>query len=203
MASSLGTTNPLIAGVGAFAVVVGGLTLYKRYGTTTSAPISASQDDAGITTPSIDAAEPTPEAAIRRITPQNLMNIELSRAIRMIGRSNDELLTEYLEKHPRSREGKHFHQDGYQMVSLYLTFRYPDQYTLYALDRFKRLLTTLGTPEIPATHDFERFCKVTRTLWGFMQKDEALMEAHRARLEEGKHYQGESLLPVYELMQII
>nr|WP_290940444.1 hypothetical protein [Haliscomenobacter sp.] len=41
------------------------------------------------------------------------------------------------------------------------------------------------------------------TLWGFMQKDEALMEAHRARLEEGKHYQGESLLPVYELMQII
>lgn len=94
MASSLGTTNPLIAGVGAFAVVVR-LTLYKRYGTTTSAPISASQTDAGITTPSIDAAEPTPEAAIRRITPQNLMNIELSRAIRMIGRSNDELLTEY------------------------------------------------------------------------------------------------------------
>lgn len=115
----------------------------------------------------------------------------------------DELLTEYLEKHPRSREGKHFHQDGYQMVSLYLTFRYPDQYTLYALDRFRRLLTTLGTPDMPATHDFERFCKVTRTLWGFMQKDEALMEAHRARLEEGKHYQGESLLPVYELMQII
>ncbi len=115
----------------------------------------------------------------------------------------DELLTEFLEKHPRSREGKHFHQDGYQIVSLYLAFRYPDQYSLYHFDRFKRLLTALGTPDMPATHDFERFCKVVKTLWGFMQKDEELIAAHRERLEEGKHYQGESLLPVYELMQII
>lgn len=115
----------------------------------------------------------------------------------------DELLTEFLEKHPRSREGKHFHQDGYQIVSLYLAFRYPDQYSLYHFDRFKRLLSALGTPDMPATHDFDRFCKVMKTLWGFMQKDEELMTAHRERLEEGKHYQGESLLPVYELMQII
>lgn len=115
----------------------------------------------------------------------------------------DELLTEFLEKHPRSREGKHFHQDGYQIVSLYLAFRYPDQYSLYHFDRFKRLLSALGTPDMPATHDFDRFCKVMKTLWGFMQKDEELMAAHRERLEEGKHYQGESLLPVYELMQII
>lgn len=115
----------------------------------------------------------------------------------------DELLTEFLEKHPRSREGKHFHQDGYQIVSLYLAFRYPDQYCLYHFDRFKRLLIALGTPDIPATHDFDRFCKVVKTLWGFMQKDAELMAAHRDRLEEGKHFQGESLLPVYELMQII
>ena len=115
----------------------------------------------------------------------------------------DELLTEFLEKHPRSREGKHFHQDGYQIVSLYLAFRYPDQYSLYHFDRFKRLLIALGTPDIPATHDFDRFCKVVKTLWGFMQKDEELIAAHRERLEDGKHYQGESLLPVYELMQII
>ena len=115
----------------------------------------------------------------------------------------DELLTEFLEKHPRSREGKHFHQDGYQIVSLYLAFRYPDQYSLYHFDRFKRLLIALGTPDIPATHDFDRFCKVVKTLWGFMQKDEELIAAHRERLEEGKHFQGESLLPVYELMQII
>jgi hypothetical protein len=115
----------------------------------------------------------------------------------------DELLTEFLEKHPRSRESKHFHQDGYQIVSLYLAFHYPDQYCLYHFDRFKRLLIALGTPDIPATHDFDRFCKVVKTLWGFIQKDEELMAAHRGRLEEGKHYQGESLLPVYELMQII
>jgi hypothetical protein len=115
----------------------------------------------------------------------------------------DELLTEFLEKHPRSRESKHFHQDGYQIVSLYLAFHYPDQYCLYHFDRFKRLLIALGTPDIPATHDFDRFCKVVKTLWGFIQKDEELMAAHRERLEEGKHYQGESLLPVYELMQII
>lgn len=115
----------------------------------------------------------------------------------------DELLTEFLEKHPRSRDSKHFHQDGYQIVSLYLAFRYPDQYCLYNFDRFKKLLSTLSNPDIPATHDFERFCKVVKVLWGFIQKDEELMAAHRERLEEGKHYQGDSLLPVYELMQII
>lgn len=115
----------------------------------------------------------------------------------------DELLTEFLEKHPRTRDSKHFHQDGYQIVSLYLAFRYPEQYCLYNFDKFKRLLSNLSTPDIPATHDFERFCKVVKVIWGFMQKDEELMAAHRERLEEGKHYQGESLLPVYELMQIL
>jgi hypothetical protein len=115
----------------------------------------------------------------------------------------DELLNEFLEKYPRSRDNKHYHQDGYQIVSLYLAFRYPQQHCLYHFDRFKKLLSALSTPDIPATHDYERFCKVVRIIWGFMQKDEELLAAHRVRLEEGKHYQEESLLPVYELMQII
>lgn len=37
----------------------------------------------------------------------------------------DELLREYKETHPLSIENSHFHDDNYQMVSLYLAFRYP------------------------------------------------------------------------------
>lgn len=99
MASSSGTTNPLIAGVGAFAVVVGGLTMYKRYGAKKSTPSSAGHAEVGITAPDLEALAPTQDAtAPRTISPENLISVELSRAFRMIGRSSEELLTEYGEE---------------------------------------------------------------------------------------------------------
>ncbi len=97
MASSSGTTNPLIAGVGAFAVVIGGLTMYKRYGVTKPTPSSAGHAEQGITAPDFENVEPAPEAAsaMRTISPHNLISVELSRAFRMMGHSSEELLTEY------------------------------------------------------------------------------------------------------------
>ncbi len=108
----------------------------------------------------------------------------------------DELLREYKELNPRSIENNHFHDDGYQIVSLYLAFRYPENYTLYNFDKFQQLLKILGTRDLPHSSDFGRFCKVMRTLYKLMQKDEALMNIHRKRINPERHFDGETLLIV-------
>ena len=113
----------------------------------------------------------------------------------------DELLRDHQERHPRDRTNSHYHDDGYQIISLYLAFRYPDRYTYYDFALFRSTLENLGAPDLPATHDFERFVKVSRTIYNFMQKNDALMESHRARLDPEKHFQGDSLLLVYDFME--
>lgn len=113
----------------------------------------------------------------------------------------DELLKEYIKENPNSIENSHYHNDNYWMVSLYLTFRYPDIYCLYDSFTFRALLRKLGSPDIPKTNDLPRFFKVMRTLYNFLQKEEKLMELHQQRLEPGRHYTEKSLLLVYDFYQ--
>ncbi len=110
----------------------------------------------------------------------------------------DQLLSEFKRQNPRSVENNHYHNDNYQIISLYLAFRYPDQYTFYDHEAFKRLMVAVGSRDIPVTPDIERFSKVMRTLYGLMKKEERLMELHRKRLVSGQDYEGESLLVVYD-----
>lgn len=113
----------------------------------------------------------------------------------------DQLLQEYKRKYPRSIDNNHYHDDGYQMISFYLAMRHPAAYTLYEGKTFVRLLEILGTRNIPQFDDFERFCKISRTLYKLMQKEEDLLELHRARLNPERHYMEESLLVVYDFYQ--
>lgn len=110
----------------------------------------------------------------------------------------DQLLQEYKRKHPRRIDNNHYHDDGYGMISFYLAMRYPEQYTLYEGRSFLQLLTALGTRNLPQFDDFERFCKISRTLYKLMQKEEGLLELHQTRLDPERHYMGESLLVVYD-----
>ncbi len=110
----------------------------------------------------------------------------------------DQLLKEYKHQNPRSVENNHYHDDNYQMISLYLAFRYPDQYTFYDHEAFKRLMIAIGSRDIPISPDIERFSKVMRTIYGLMAREEKLMDLHRQRLIPRRHYEGESLLTVYD-----
>ena len=114
----------------------------------------------------------------------------------------DELLQMYKQANPRSIENNHYHDD-YWMVFLYLAFRFPEQYTLYEFESFRNLLEKLGAPNIPRTHDTERFTKVTRTLYKFMEKDADLMSLHEARLQYLSAYIPNSLLIVYDFYQFV
>jgi len=113
----------------------------------------------------------------------------------------DELLQTYRKAHPRSIDASHY-LDDYEFIFLLLAFRYPAHYAPYDFSRFRRLLEMVLAPNIPATHDVERYAKVMRTLYKLMEKEEGLLALHRQRLLP-KHFAGETLLPAFDFLQVV
>lgn len=115
----------------------------------------------------------------------------------------DELLREYKETHPLSIENSHFHDDNYQMVSLYLAFRYPTLYAPYDFENFRQLMELLGSRDVPKVNDLGRYFKVMRTVYKFLEKDEELREIHRQRLNLHTQFGGETLLEAEDFMIVL
>jgi len=113
----------------------------------------------------------------------------------------DELLIEYKTQNGLSIENNHYHD--YSIISLYLTFCFPTQYTFYDFFTFQKSMLHLGSRNIPEQNDVERFFKISRTLWKFLEKDEAVWELHQKRLYSPNHYQEKSLLLVHEFFNVI
>jgi len=107
----------------------------------------------------------------------------------------DELLKDYKSKNYKPLFNRHFHDDDFAMISLYLAFRYPDRYAIYPHLAFVNLLRSLGSPDLPQAPDPARYFKVARTLYQMLQKDQELMDLHQRRFSEGN---GTGLLLVYE-----
>lgn len=110
----------------------------------------------------------------------------------------EELLQDYRRMHPRSPENSHYHNDDYQMISLYLAFRYPDRYAPYHFGVFRELMIRLGSPDIPQNNDPERYFKVMRTLQGLLNKQEQIRQLHANRIHDNTLFQGESLLLAFD-----
>lgn len=115
----------------------------------------------------------------------------------------DQLLQEYKAAHPTSIENNHYHDDDYQMVSLYLAFRYPERYTYYDRTAFVKLLQRIGAKNVSNTNDFERFVKVMKTISTFLLKEEDLLRIHRERFKRSPFQPLSSLLIVYEFYQFV
>lgn len=110
----------------------------------------------------------------------------------------DHLLETYKNAHPLSIDNNHYHEDGYQMVFLYLAFRYPELYAPYQHEPFVNLLKKVGAVNPPLVPDVERFSKVCRTLFKMMQNDSELIKLHQQRLIPGQHYEAPGLMIVYD-----
>ena len=113
----------------------------------------------------------------------------------------DDLLSEYKIQYPLKIENNHY-QD-YFILSLYLSFRYPEQYTFYNFDSFQQSLIHLGSKNIPELNDIERFFKISRTLWKFLEKDQEVWELHQKRLYSDIFFKEKSLLLVHEFFKVI
>jgi hypothetical protein len=115
----------------------------------------------------------------------------------------DQLLEMLREKHPKRAFPSHFHDDGYEISSIYLSFQYPEQYIPYKLELFQVAMQRLGAPKPVLAHDTERYFKVAKTLNDMMQKREPLLQRHQERLRADLHYMAPSLLLVYDFMCFI
>jgi hypothetical protein len=113
----------------------------------------------------------------------------------------DQLLEVYKDQYKKAPYSSHYHDDQYFMVSLYLSMRYPEIYAPYPHDAFVALLKTVGSTDIPKVTDPIRYFKVAKTLYQMMKKDERLMALHEDRLNPAVHYQGDSLMLIYECCQ--
>lgn len=109
----------------------------------------------------------------------------------------DEMLQQYRRKYPGKIDNSHYHDDGYEIISLYLSFHYPERYAPYKAERLQQLLRNLGAPNIPLAGDFPRHIKVMRTLQQFINKEEELLECHQERLRK-EHYQAASMLLAFD-----
>lgn len=114
----------------------------------------------------------------------------------------DQLMMQYRAKYPMRVDTGHYHDDNYEMISLYLSFQYPDLYAPYQAERFLTLLKRIGAANIPPAGDFPRHVKVMRTLHNFLLKDEMLLELHQARLSP-QHYADNSLLLCFDFVCFI
>ena len=126
----------------------------------------------------------------------------VGRADRFIFHS-DVLLEEYKTINQSSIENRHFHDDNYQIISLYLSFEYPEAYAYYQFEAFREFLVRIGSLDVPEINDLNRFFKVMRTVYKFLEKDEELISLHQARLNSEKHFTGKSLLLSTEMCRVV
>lgn len=116
---------------------------------------------------------------------------------------SDILLEEFKNVNRSSIENRHFHDDNYRIISLYLAFEFPEQYAFYQYQDFPEFLKRIGSKDLPKVNDLNRFFKVMRTVYKFMEKDGEVLELHRKRLEPGKHFDGKSLLLASEMCRVV
>jgi len=87
----------------------------------------------------------------------------------------------------------HFH-DGFRIISVYLSFRFPDKYSIYKYTEFKKFMDRVRAKSIPSTKEIGRFFKVINTINMIISKDEKLLEIHNKLIsDKDKYYQGKSL----------
>lgn len=114
----------------------------------------------------------------------------------------DSMLGEYKTANPLTIENNHYHTENH-VISMYLSFRYPEAYSLFEFPVFKKAMENLGTTKPPSPFDIVRFFKVTKTINTFLQKDEELLALHQKRLNAKTDYLEPTLLLVNDFYYFI
>jgi len=106
----------------------------------------------------------------------------------------DEISRDIMRTNPQYQS--HYHE-GYRMISVYLAFRYPMQYTIYSYPEYKAFMALIKAQPAPEANEIGRFFKVMRTVNSIIRKDEELLASQYALLEGREElYPGDSLLLV-------
>ncbi len=114
----------------------------------------------------------------------------------------NELFNRYRDAKPKAKEPTHYHDDDYNMVSIYLMGQYPEHYAPYSTTLLQQLCQKLGAKGIPPAADFPRYTKLLATLRPFLVEDKEIMANYREILRP-IDYQGESALLMYWFFRFV
>ncbi|MEM7374864.1 MAG: hypothetical protein AAF587_40100 [Bacteroidota bacterium] len=109
----------------------------------------------------------------------------------------DSLLDRHLKTANKPVGEDHFHGNN-QMILLYLSFRYPEVYTLYDFPAFEQMMHLLKVANIPSPYELDRFVKLCQAMGKFLSTEEALLDLHQARLNPDQHYIEPCMLLVHD-----
>ena len=105
----------------------------------------------------------------------------------------NELFNRYRDAKPKARIPTHYHDDDYQIVSIYLMGQFPKKYAPYSTELLQTVCTKLGAKTVPPAADFPRYTKLLQTLQPFLQ-DDVLLENYRAMLRDIDYQEETALL---------
>lgn len=128
--------------------------------------------------------------------------IEVEGRIRRFLFGCDTVLQDYKKIKLTTVDNNHYHAD-YQMIAIYLAFRFPGSYAPYDLEAFQKCMTLLGANDIPKQHDLARYFKVLRTLMTFLDKDPEVQKALQQHLLPKKYFQGKTMFLAEDFCRFI
>ena len=85
--------------------------------------------------------------------------------------SADEILVDFKKENKTSIETNHFHEK-LNMPFLYLSFRYPDIYTLFDYKPFEITCKAIRVTKIPESYNVDRFVKISKIMNTFLMKED-------------------------------
>ncbi len=68
------------------------------------------------------------------------------------------------------------HYHDLKMLSFYLSFTSPQKYCYYEFSKFKKFTQSIDIQVVPEKFEILRFFKITKSIFGILVKDEALLE---------------------------
>lgn len=105
----------------------------------------------------------------------------------------DEMLVRVRELH-KDKINNHYHDIPF--VYYYLALRYPEQYSVYDVESFRKTLELLKAMNIPNVADPDRYFKTTKILYKFLKEETQLEGMLLKRMPSSLYFSGESLLSV-------
>ncbi len=108
----------------------------------------------------------------------------------------NELFNRYRDAKPKARIPTHYHDDDYNMVSIYLMGQFPEKYAPYSTPLLQKVCQELGAKDVPVAADFPRYTKLLKTLRPFLEQEPGLMDTYHGNLRS-VDYAGDSALLVY------
>jgi hypothetical protein len=147
----------------------------------------------------LEMIDADPELALIAWKDLQNLNASLEGRLSRFGYYCDQLLELHRAKHIDSIDSWH-HQDA-SIISLYLAGLFPDVYTLYpGLDVFQNFCKAVGRPDIPKVDDLERYMKVAKIVFTFLQKN---MDFEKLSLKRNAPGTKVSLIPLQVSYEVI